>query len=66
MGTKTDLRAGKVGVAQFKQGRELAKKLNGQAYLECSARKRDGSVKEVFMEVAKRTSMSKDLMASVR
>ena len=66
VGTKTDARPGKEGAVQFKQGIELAKKLNGQTYLECSAQNDDGSVEEVFKEVAKRTSACKNLLASVR
>ena len=66
VGTKTDTRAGKEGAFQFKQGLELAKKLNGQAYLECSALNYDGSVEEVFKEVAKRTFAYKYLLESVR
>ena len=66
VGTKTDMRPGKEGAVQFKQGIELAKELNGQAYLECSAQNDDGSVEEVFKEVARRTSVSKYLLASVR
>ena len=56
VGTKTDLRAGKDKAKQFKQMKELTKELNGQAYLECSAQKNDGSVEETFQEVVKRVS----------
>ena len=42
--TKIDERGEKEGAVQFKQGIALAKKLNGQAYLECSAQKKEGSV----------------------
>ena len=66
VGTKTDTRPGKEGAVQLKQGMELAKKLNGQTYLECSAQNDNGSVEEVFKEVAKRTSACKYLLASVR
>ena len=66
VGTKTDMRPGKEGAVQLKQGIELAKKLNGQTYLECSAQSDNGSVEEVFKEVARRTSACKNLLASVR
>ena len=66
VGTKTDTRPGKEGAVQLKQGMELAKKLNGQTYLECSAQSDNGSVEEVFKEVARRTSACKNLLQSVR
>ena len=66
VGTKTDTRPGKEGAVQLKQGMELAKKLNGQTYLECSAQNDDGSVEEVFKEVAKRTSTCKNFLASIK
>ena len=66
VGTKTDERGEKDGAVQFKQGIALAKKLNGQAYLECSAQNNDGSVEKVFKEVAKRASVDKELLASIR
>ena len=67
VGTKTDERGEKEGKEGFKQGVALAKKLNMQAYLECSAKNNDGSVEEVFKEVAKsRASVEKDLLASIR
>ena len=66
VGTKTELRSGKEKAIQFKRGKELAKELNGKAYLECSAQNNDGSVEEVFKEVAKRASLGKDLPGSLR
>ena len=66
VGTKTELRAGKDRAIQFKRGKELAKELNGQAYLECSTQNNDGSVEEVFKEVAKRASVGKGLLESIR
>ena len=66
VGTKTELRAGKERSIQFKRGKELAKELNGKAYLECSAQNNDGSVEEVFKEVAKRALEGKDLRDSIR
>ena len=66
VGTKTDMRPGKEGAVKFKQGLELARKLNGQTYLECSAQNDNGSVEEVFKEVAKRTSTCKNFLASIK
>ena len=65
VGTKTELRAGNDRAIQFKQGKELAKELKGEAYLECSAQDNDGSVEEVFKEVAKRASTGKDQLDSL-
>ena len=65
VGTKTELRAEKDRAIQFKQGKELAKELKGEAYLECSAQDNDGSVEEVFKEVAKRASTGKDQLDSL-
>ena len=65
VGTKTELRAGKERSIQFKRGKELAKELNGKAYLECSAQNNDGSVEEVFKEVATRASAGKDVPGSL-
>ena len=63
VGTKTDV---KDGAIQFKHGIALAKKLDGQTYLECSAKNNDGSVAEVFKEVAKMASVGKNLLADIR
>ena len=66
VGTKTDERSGKNEAIPFKEGIALAKKLNGQTYLECSAQNNDRSVEEVFKEVAKRASVGKGLLADIR
>ena len=63
VGTKTDV---KDGAIQFKQGIALAKRLDGQTYLECSAKNNDGSVAGVFKEVAKMASVGKNLLADIR
>ena len=48
------------------EGRAMAEKINAFAYLECSAKNNDGSVGEVFKEVAKLASVGKNLIADGR
>ena len=70
VGTKTELREETKDTIQFKGGRELAKEHSVQGYFECSSKKDDGSVSEVFRKVAKVASEEpvrrKDLLGEIR
>ena len=70
VGTKTELRNETKDTIQFKHGRELSKELGVQGYFECSSKKDDGSVSEVFRKVAKVASEEpvrrRDLLGEIR
>ena len=57
VGTKTDLRGGgEETTVSMKEGMKLARRLNAKAYLECSTKENNISVRKVFKDVAKHVS----------